>query len=70
MKTINISDELADYIQRITEENELNYSKRVICDAFEDLIYIDPPKDKMNNIVDVLYSYSRLLGIIRKGLNP
>lgn len=69
MKTINVSDELANYIQNITKENEYNIEKRFICDAFEDLIYIDPPKDKMNNIIDVLYSYSRLLGVIKKGIN-
>lgn len=69
MKKINVSDELADYIQEITEENEYNDEKRFICDTFEEVISANINSEMKNKISYVLYSYYRLLSIIKEGIN-
>lgn len=69
MKTINVSDELADYIQEITEENEYNSEKRFICDAFEAVMWESTNAEMQEKIFYGLYGYARLLSIIKEGIN-
>ena len=60
MKTINVSDKAAKFIEILRKENDYFSTKNFICDAIESAVNLSANIKDVENIIDQLASYNMI----------